>query len=436
VLTSAGPSWKEHLEERSSSCGPPATGPPLAAHDHARGRNFESASTPTVEWRSRTGRRGPCLFHSTRCSGRWRECPRSPRTLVRLRSALRPRFPAATPALTSAGGKRLTGIGRAHASRPNRARVLTHGLRVFRGDESTPPSPPGGGVVQTTSAGRDSNEPSARHSYNDGEPPDNVKARRLAVVATSRFPSNQKGMQAAMRDDEPAFAKRRCSPLHGRGVSVPQHRTCRRRQTEQAELAPRTDSSPTREPRWISPANPAAPANARLGPERFALAAAFGSPALAPLRLLDALAIDRARERRRRAGEAFHGNILNYSPNGRPTWAPESGYPSAGRRPIELTSFEKDFLDDATLPPIRRKRTPTGSALAHPPHGRDDTRRSRPRRRVCDSARRVSWLDIAARKRFVDARALSRQLAGTHPCSTRSSSPTTLTSQGGRPTSG
>ena len=123
-----------------------------------------------------------------------------------------------------------------------------------------------------------------------------------------------------------------------------------------------------------------------LGPERFALAASFGSPALAPL-LLDALASANPREAIA-AGEAFTRLTGADLGPGTPVILP----PEDGHEPDD---FEREFLDEDTLPDAAKARAhwdrtaPAVAGAVRIAHGRDVTTSIPP-----DA---VSWLDMQAR---------------------------------------
>lgn len=123
-----------------------------------------------------------------------------------------------------------------------------------------------------------------------------------------------------------------------------------------------------------------------LGPERFALAAAYGSPAIAPL-LLDAMTSSNKREAIA-AGEAFvRLTGANLGPGETVTLPPEDGH--------EPDEFEKEFLDEETLPDPAKARAhwdkagPSLAGFTRIAHGRDITATIPP-----DA---FAWFDMQAR---------------------------------------
>ena len=123
-----------------------------------------------------------------------------------------------------------------------------------------------------------------------------------------------------------------------------------------------------------------------LGPERFALAAAFGRAALAPL-LLEALASSDPRTAIA-AGEAFSRLTgADLGPGERVMLPPEDGH--------DPDEFEREFLDDATLPDPAKARAhwdrvgASLGAMARIAHGRDVT--------TAIPADAFGWLDMQAR---------------------------------------
>jgi uncharacterized protein (TIGR02270 family) len=123
-----------------------------------------------------------------------------------------------------------------------------------------------------------------------------------------------------------------------------------------------------------------------LGPDRFALAASLGAPALAPL-LLEALASSNARDAVA-AGEAFTRLTgANLGPGDRVTLPPEDGH--------EPDEFEQEFLDEETLPDPAKGRAhwdriaSTVAGVARIAHGRDVSASIPP-----DA---LAWLDMQAR---------------------------------------
>jgi uncharacterized protein (TIGR02270 family) len=123
-----------------------------------------------------------------------------------------------------------------------------------------------------------------------------------------------------------------------------------------------------------------------LGPDRFALAAAYGSPALAPL-LRDALASKDPRTAVA-AGEAFTRLTgADLGPGERVTLPPEDGH--------EPDEVEKEFLDEDVLPDPAKaaahwKRTGAAIAtMARVAHGRDVSSGI--------PADAFAWLDMQAR---------------------------------------
>jgi uncharacterized protein (TIGR02270 family) len=123
-----------------------------------------------------------------------------------------------------------------------------------------------------------------------------------------------------------------------------------------------------------------------LGPDRFAMAASFGHPSLAPL-LLDALSSDNKREAIA-AGDAFTRLTgANLGPGERVTLPPEDGH--------EPDEFEQEFLDEDVLPDPAKARAhwdrvgPSLAGFTRVAHGRDVT--------AAIPADAFSWMDMQTR---------------------------------------
>jgi hypothetical protein len=302
-------------------------------------------------------------------------------TLVLLRSGTPAAISRVRSALTSAGGKRLTGIGRALQVGQSSS-VLDDIGAAFRGDDPTRAVTAAEALCYHV---RWKGSHDRLLAFLNDESPETRRAG-WRVVANLAIPVEPKGYAAAMRDDDAGV--REAALLAAAWTGVPGALNIVRAaaaRPSKTELPAYRLLAALGEPADL-PAIQRLLQTPELGPERFALAAAFGSPSLAPL-LLDALASTDARTAVA-AGEAFTRLTgADLGPGERVTLPPEDGH--------EPDEFEKEFLDDATLPdPVKanahwkRVGTPM-AAMTRAAHGRDVASAIPP-----DA---FSWLDMQAR---------------------------------------
>jgi uncharacterized protein (TIGR02270 family) len=284
-------------------------------------------------------------------------------------------------ALSNGTGKRLTGIGR--ALQMGSADALLNDLgTVFRADDA---------ARTATAAEALSYHVRWKGSHDrllDLLSEENPAIRKTAwrIVANLGIAAEPKRYAAAMRDDDAAVREAALLAAAWTGVSGA------------LGIARAAAGTPSKAelPAYRLLAALGEPSDLRIiqrlvetpdiGPDRFALAAAYGSPSLAPI-LLETLASDDPRTAIA-AGEAFARLTgADLGPGERVTLPPEDGH--------EPDDFEKEFLDDGVLPDPAKARAHwnrVGASLApltRVAHGRDVTSAIAP-----DA---FGWLDMQAR---------------------------------------
>jgi len=284
-------------------------------------------------------------------------------------------------ALASAKGKRLAGITRALQMGQGGALMDDIGA-AFRGDD---PARAVAAAEALCYHVRWKGSHDRLLAFLSDESPDTKRAG-WRVVANLAIPVEPKAYAAAMRDEDAGV--REAALLAAAWTGVPGALSIARAaaaRPAKAELPAYRLLAALGEPGDL-PAIQRLVQAPELGPDRFALAAAFGSAALAPL-LLDALASADARTAVA-AGDAFARLTgADLGPGERVTLPPEDGH--------EPDEFETEFLDDATLPdPVKAnahwKRVGGSMAtMTRAAHGRDVTSAIPP-----DA---FSWLDMQAR---------------------------------------
>jgi uncharacterized protein (TIGR02270 family) len=301
--------------------------------------------------------------------------------LVLLRHGTEAAVSRARSVLTTAKGKRLTGVGR--ALQVGRGSALLDDIgAAFRGDDP---------ALAVAAAEALCYHVRWKGSHDRllgflGEDDPALKRAGWRIVANLAIPVEPKRYAAAMRDDDAGV--REAALLAAAWTGVPGALSIARA----AAATPTKADLPAY--RLLAALGETGDLSAiqrlvqspELGPDRFALAAGFGNPALAPL-LLDALASGDPRTAVA-AGEAFTRLTgADLGPGERVTLPPEDGH--------EPDEFEKEFLDDATLPDPAKanahwKRVGvTMSTMTRAAHGRDVTMAVPP-----DA---FSWLDMQAR---------------------------------------
>jgi uncharacterized protein (TIGR02270 family) len=302
-------------------------------------------------------------------------------TFVLLRHGTEAALTRVRSALTSAGGQRLTGVRRA-LQLARSGGVLEEVGRLFHGDDPMRAS------VAAEALCYHVRWKGSHDRLVDflGDDDPSLKRAGWRIIANLAIPIEPKRYAAAMRDEDAGV--REAALLAAAWTGVPGALSIARAAAAtptKANLPAYRLLAALGEPGDL-PAIQRLVQAPELGPERFALAAAFGSPALAPL-LLDALASADARTAVA-AGEAFARLTgADLGPGERVTLPPEDGH--------EPDEFETEFLDDATLPDPAKANahwTRVGASMAamtRAAHGRDVTSAIPP-----DA---FSWLDMQAR---------------------------------------
>jgi uncharacterized protein (TIGR02270 family) len=284
-------------------------------------------------------------------------------------------------ALRNASGKRLTGIGR--ALQMGAATTLTDELGAMVREADAARAVTAAEALCYHVRWKGSHDRLLDFLSNDDAV---VKRTGWRVVANLGIPVEPKQYAAALRDDD--VGVREAALLAAAWTAVPGTLNIARA----AAATPSKDNFPLY--RVLAALGELADLASiqrlietpALGPDRFALAASFGHPALAPF-LLDALSsIDKRSAVA--AAEAFTRLTgADLGPGEQVTLPPEDG--------TEPDDFEKEFLDTGTLPDPARARAhwdrvgPSLAGLTRIAHGRDIS--------TGIPADAYSWLDMQSR---------------------------------------
>ncbi len=284
-------------------------------------------------------------------------------------------------ALGGANGKRLAGIGR--AMQMGRAGGMLDDLgKVFRGDDL--PRVAAAAEALCYHVRWKGSHDRLLELLSTDDP--SIKCAGWRVVANLGIPVEPKQYAAAVRDDDVGVREAALHAAAWTGVSGALSIG------RAAAAAPSKDNAAAH--RILATlAEPADLASIQrlvetpaLGPDRFALAASFGHPALAPL-LLDALSSSDKRSAVA-AAEAFTRLTgADLGPGEQITLPPADG--------SEPDDFEKEFLDTGTLPDPAKARAhwdrvgPSLAGLTRIAHGRDIA--------TSIPADAYSWLDMQSR---------------------------------------
>jgi uncharacterized protein (TIGR02270 family) len=287
-------------------------------------------------------------------------------------------------AIDEATGKRLTGIGR--ALQVGRAAPLLDDLgTMFRGDDSAR-AVAAAEVLCYHVRWKGSHDRLLDFLSNENPL---VKQAGWRVVANLGIPIEPKQYAAAMRDDDAGVREAALRTAAWTGVAGALNIA------RAAMAAPAKDQiasyrilAALAEPGDLATIQTLVGTPA-LGPDRFALAASFGHPALAPV-LLEHLSAPDKRDAIA-AGEAFSRLTgADLGPGEQITLPPEDG--------SEPDEFEKEFLDTGTMPDPAKARAhwdrvgPTLMHLTRIAHGRDIS--------TTIPADAYSWLDMQARYEY------------------------------------
>ena len=302
-------------------------------------------------------------------------------TFVLLRHGTEKALSRIRQALPAATGKRLTGIAR--ALQIGRADALLNDLgTIFRGDDVARAAAAAEALCYHVRWKGSHDRLLDLLSHDDPS----LKRTGWRVVANLAIPTEPKQYAAAMRDEDLGVREAALNAAAWTGVSGT------------LNIARAAAASPSKEnlAAYRLLAALGEPADLRviqqllaipeLGPDRFALAASYGHPALAPL-LLDSLTSSNKRDAIA-AGEAFMRLTgADLGPGEQVTLPPEDG--------SEPDEFEKEFLDTGTLPDPAKARAhwdriaASVAPLTRMAHGRDVSTSIPP-----DA---YSWLDMQAR---------------------------------------
>lgn len=302
-------------------------------------------------------------------------------TFVLLRHGTEHALARVRAALADATGKRLTGIGR--ALQMGRADALLNDLdAAFRADD------PARSAAAAEALSYHVRWKGSHDRLLDFLAHDDPAIKRAGwrLVANLAPPAEPKQYAAAMRDEDPGV--REAALYAAAWTGVPGALGIARAATNtpsKDNLAAYRLLAALGEPADL-PALRRLLETPALGSDRFALAASYGNPTLAPL-LLEMLSSSDKRAAIA-AGEAFTRLTgADLGPGERVTLPPDDGH--------EPDEFEKEFLDDGTLPDVTKARAhwdrvgPSLTGFTRVAHGRDVT--------AAIPADAFSWLDMQSR---------------------------------------